>query len=167
MKVISGRGKDGRDTHLDNLFDARLAGLCAAGDDQGPNLLAGIMRSPEANERAVAKGEIDDIFGPDAEAPDTIAPHFVDPVPVLHAIQYTDGGTPGGARSEVIANSILCIGGEQITKQGLFQQGFHPLFPGHKGNAAEIIQGFDLLGFEASRVKLAPVAWSGGIRPLT
>src|SRR5438105_10451763 len=106
MQGISGRGKDGRDTHLDNLFDARLASLRDAGDDQGPDLFTGIVRSPEANERAVAKGEIDDIFGPDPEAPDTIAPHFVDPIPVLHAIQHADGSTPGGARSEMIANSI-------------------------------------------------------------
>src|SRR5207249_6030400 len=81
MQGIGGRGKDGRDTHLDNLFDARLAGLRATGDDQGPDLFTGIVRSPETNERAVAKGEIDDIFGPHPEAPDAIAPHFVDPVP--------------------------------------------------------------------------------------
>src|SRR5205814_865116 len=92
VQGIGGRGKDRRDTQLDNLFDARLRGLRTAGDDQRPKLFTGIMCAPEADKRPVAKGKIDDIFRSDSKAPDAVTPHLVDPVPVLHAIQDANGG---------------------------------------------------------------------------
>src|SRR5579885_214238 len=94
---IGRRRADGGNAHIYDLAHARLSGLRAAGNHQGTDLLAGVVRAPEANEVTITEGEIDDIFGAHAKAPDAIAPHLADPVPVLRAVQHTNRCTPAGA----------------------------------------------------------------------
>src|SRR5205823_11448336 len=105
------------------------------------------------------EGEINSIFRPDTKAPQSIAPHLADPVPVLHTVQYADRSTSRSARSEVITDGVDRISGYQIAKHRFFHQRVHPLFPGHKGYATDIIQDFELLRLETGGIKFAMVKW--------
>src|SRR6266568_1542787 len=58
------------------------------------NFFHAIMGPPKPDERAVTEGEISDVFGADAEAPQAITPHLGDPLPVFHAIQHADRSPP-------------------------------------------------------------------------
>src|SRR6266571_1052754 len=80
--------------HLDDLLDAPLAGLRPSRDNKRTNFFHAIMGPPKPDERAVTEGEISDVFGADAEAPQAITPHLGDPLPVFHAIQHADRSPP-------------------------------------------------------------------------
>src|SRR6185312_10115290 len=130
------------------------------------NFLAAVVCSPEADERAVAEGEIHAVFRTHAEAPQAIAPHFSDPVPVLGAIQHANRGAPAGAGGEVIANGMVVIGGGEIAKHRGLIDGVHPLFSRHKRDTADIIQRFELFRVKTGFIKLASMEWGVGISPL-
>src|SRR5205823_8030133 len=102
------------------------------------------MCAPEADERSIPEGEINDIFRANAKSPQAIAPHLANPVPVFHAIEHANRGTSCCSRGEMVANSIVWVGSEQIAEQRLLLQRFHPLFPCHNRNTAQIVQGLQL-----------------------
>src|SRR6185312_1840525 len=110
---VGRRGTYRRDTHLDDLLDTGLGRLRAAGDDERPELLTAVVGAPEANERTIPKGKIDDILRADAESPEAVAPHLGDPFPIFHAIEHADGDTTAGARGEVVADSVILRGRRQ------------------------------------------------------
>ena len=149
------------DAHLHDLLDAALGGLRAAGDHQRAKLLAAVVRAPEADEGAIAKGKIDDIFRAHAKAPEAIAPHLGNPFPVLHAVQHADGRAPAGAGGQVIADGVSpgsVVG--RSPNNGFSSCGCHPLLARHEGDAPQIIQRLKLVWFEASRVEALPVEWA-------
>src|SRR5262249_15510405 len=94
---VGRRGGEGSGTHLNDLFDTCLGSLRTARYHQGADLLGGVVQAPEADEVAVAEGDVDYILRADTEGPETVAPHLGDPVPILGAVEHTDRGAPTGA----------------------------------------------------------------------
>src|SRR4029079_1111098 len=94
--------------------------------------------SPEADERAVPECEVDRVLGPYAEAPQPVAPHLANPVPILGAVEHAYGSAPRGARREVVANGVVRLGRDDIAEERLLDQRLHPLLARHEGYAPQV-----------------------------
>src|SRR5262249_37631590 len=127
---------------------------------------AAIVRPPETNKGAIAKGKIDGVLRADTKAPEAITPHLSNPLPILHTIKDTNRRTSGGARCEMIADGIGLLSGEQIAEHGGFNLRIHPLLTRHKRNATNIIERLELPRFEASSVEAFAMKRRGSIGPL-
>ena len=91
LRHPQGVGRGGTDDgglHAEDLFDAGLGCHVSTGQHEAANLFAGIVGTPEADEGAVAESEENDVGWAHPEAPETVAPHLRDPLPVLHAVQH-------------------------------------------------------------------------------
>jgi hypothetical protein len=163
---VGGRGADGRHVHLDDLPHAVLRRHVAARQHQGPDLLAAVVRTPEADERAVTEGEKDRVGGPHAEPPEAIAPHLGDPLPVLGAVEDAQRLAPAGAGGEVAADRVVQGRRDEIAEERFLRLRFHPLGAGHDGNAAQVVERLQLLRMESGLPELAPVEVALGLAPL-
>ena len=81
--------------------------LGAAGHVQHADLLHRVVKSPEADERAVPERDVGGVDRPDAAAPDPVAPHLGDPRPVLARVERAQRPAAGRAGRRVDPNRPL------------------------------------------------------------
>ena len=148
QRIGRGRADDGR-LHAEDLLDARLGRHVSARQHQAADLLAGVVRAPEADEGAVAEGEENDVRGAHAEAPEAVAPHFGDPLPVLHAVQHLQWYPAGRSGGEVISDRHVLGRSQQRTEGRLFELSLHPFVASHHRDPAQVLKAPDRIGGHA------------------
>jgi len=146
--VGRGRADDGR-AGVDDLAHARLGGHVAAGQRQAAELLGGVVRAPEADERAVAEGEEDGVGRAHAEAPEGVAPHLGDPLPVLGAVEHGERPAAAGARGGVVAHRRLARLGQDRAERRVVLLALHPLVAGQERDLAQVVEALHRLGRDA------------------
>ena len=145
QRVGRRRADDGRVRRHD-LAHARLGRHVAARQHEAAELLGRVVRAPEAHERPVAEREEHAVAGADAEAPQRVAPHLRDPLPVLRAVEHREGPAAARAGGRVVAHRRLGRLREDRAERRIGDLALHPVVPRHERDAADVVERGDVLG---------------------
>ena len=163
---IGGRRAHHRRPHVHDLPDPLVGGHGPTGEGEAPHLLAGVVEAPEPDERRIAERHEHRVGGPDAESPQAVAPHLGDPLPVLHAVEHTDGRLAGGAGGHVVADCRVLRSGDVGAVRGLLDLTLHPLVSGHQRDTPEVVEAVDRVSRDTGVSESLGLPGNLGVGPL-
>ena len=143
---VGRRGADDGRVRRHDLAHAGLGRHVAARQHEAAELLGGVVGAPETDEGPVAEGEEHAVAGADAEAPEGVAPHLRDPLPVLRAVE--DRERPAAARpgGRVVAHGRRGRLRQDLAERRIGDLALHPVVPCHERDAADVVERRDVLG---------------------